>query len=335
MKELDFNQWRNKDDVRGRFRNIPNKSECKIIQLDIKEFYPSITEKPLNNAITFAENYIPISKQDIRILKHCRKSLLFYGNEAWKKKDADTTFDVTMGSYDGAEFCQLIWIYIQSFNLENNTYRTYKNPNDQLIYIDVSSNHPPQIKWQLTKIISDRLSRNSSNADIFKNTKLEYQEALKKCGHTIKLTYTPANHEQNNVRRKRQRKIIWFKPPFNLDVSTNMAKIFFYRKKLPPFKQITEIFNKNTVKVSYSCTQNMLQIIKGHNKKIVQKEIQETLECNCRVKTDCPLYGDCRKESVIHKCIATTCNSKKVYLGLVEIEFKKQRYYDHAKSFKN
>ena len=82
LKELDFNQWRNKDDVRGRFRNIPNKSECKFIQLDIKEFYPSITEKSLNNAITFAENYISISKEDTRIIKHCRKSLLFHGNEA-------------------------------------------------------------------------------------------------------------------------------------------------------------------------------------------------------------------------------------------------------------
>ena len=40
-----------------------------------------------------------------------------------------------------------------------------------------------RLKKQLTKIISDRLSRNSSNADIFNNTKLEYEEALKKCGH--------------------------------------------------------------------------------------------------------------------------------------------------------
>ena len=79
----------------------------------------------------------------------------------------------------------------------------------------------------------------------------------------------------------------------------------------------------------------MSQIIKGHNKKIVQKETQETLECNCRVKTDCLLNGDCRKESVIYKCTATTCNSKKVYLGLTEGEFTKQRHYDHVKSFKN
>ena len=67
-----------------------------------------------------------------------------------------------------------------TFNLENNTYRPYKKPNDKLIYIDASSNHPPQIKKQLTKIVSDRLSRNSSNADIFNTTKLKYEESLKK-----------------------------------------------------------------------------------------------------------------------------------------------------------
>ena len=112
LKELDFNQWMNTDDVIRWFRNIPNKSKYKFIQLDIKEFYPSITKKSLNNAITFVENYIPVSKEDIRIKKHCRKSLLFCGNEAWKKKDADTTFDVTMGSYHGAELSELIGIYI-------------------------------------------------------------------------------------------------------------------------------------------------------------------------------------------------------------------------------
>ena len=38
---------------------------------------------------------------------------------------------------------------------------------------------------------------------------------------------------------------------------------------------------------------------------------------------------------MIYKCTATTCNSKKVYLGLTEGEFKTQRNYDHVKSFKN
>ena len=53
------------------------------------------------------------------------KSFLFYGNEAWKKKDADTTFDVTMGSYDGAELCELIGIYIKSLLKESQTISIY------------------------------------------------------------------------------------------------------------------------------------------------------------------------------------------------------------------
>ena len=64
----------------------------------------------------------------------------------------------------------------------------------------------------------------------------------------------------------------------------------------------------------------MSQIIK-----IFQKETQETLDCNCRVKIDCLLNGDRRKKSVIYKYTATTYDSKKVYLGLTEGEFKLNR----------
>ena len=80
-----------------------------------------------------------------------------------------------------------------------------------------------------------------------------------------------------------------------------MAKILLnlIEKHFPRSGKLHKIFNKNTVKVSYSCAQSMSQTIKEHNQKIVQKETQETLECNCRVKTEFPLSGDCRKESVI------------------------------------
>ena len=43
---------------------------------------------------------------------HARKSLLFDKDETWMKKDNDSIFDVTMGSYDGAEVCELVGIYI-------------------------------------------------------------------------------------------------------------------------------------------------------------------------------------------------------------------------------
>ena len=40
--------------------------------------------------------------------------MLFKDNCAWKKKDIKSSFDVTMGSYDGAEICELIGCHILS-----------------------------------------------------------------------------------------------------------------------------------------------------------------------------------------------------------------------------
>ena len=140
------------------------------------------------------------------------------------------------------------------------------------------------------------------------------------------------NLQQHSTRRGTQ-KIIWFNPPFSLNVKTNVAKIFLQLidTHFPPTHKLCKIFNCNTVKVSYSCTQNISHIIKGHNKKVTQIKRNHQLECNCRIKTECPLNGDCRKEDVIYKCTAlTTFQPKKVYLGLAEGEFKKQRYYNHT-----
>ena len=42
---------------------------------------------------------------DIDITMHAKRSLLFNHDQAWVKND-DSGFDVTMGSYDGAEVCE-------------------------------------------------------------------------------------------------------------------------------------------------------------------------------------------------------------------------------------
>ena len=55
---------------------------------------------------------------ELRTIKHWRKSLLFSNSAAWKKKSTDSCFDVTKGSYDGAEICELVGTYIL-FKLEN------------------------------------------------------------------------------------------------------------------------------------------------------------------------------------------------------------------------
>jgi len=44
---------------------------------------------------------------------HCRKSLLFCETESWVKKSG-AEFDVTMGSFDGAEVCELVGLFLLS-----------------------------------------------------------------------------------------------------------------------------------------------------------------------------------------------------------------------------
>ena len=56
--------------------------------------------------------------------------------------------------------------------------------NDPLLYINKCFNHPPQINNQLPKIISDRLSRNSINKEVFNACKGEYEKALKHSGYS-------------------------------------------------------------------------------------------------------------------------------------------------------
>ena len=43
---------------------------------------------------------------------YSRKSLLFDNTDIWIKKNGDTDFDVTMGSFDGAELCELVGLHI-------------------------------------------------------------------------------------------------------------------------------------------------------------------------------------------------------------------------------
>ena len=111
---LSFNQWKNSDMVIKWFSSIKIKSQCAFIQLGIMKFYPSITETILDNALSFAKQHVEISDKDLRIIKHCRKSLFYHENEARKKKNSDDCFDVTMGSYDGAETCELVGTLVLS-----------------------------------------------------------------------------------------------------------------------------------------------------------------------------------------------------------------------------
>ena len=54
---------------------------------------------------------------------HCYKSVLFDNETAWTKKNPSNMFDVTMGSFDRAEVCELIGLFL----LDNLSHKYGKN----------------------------------------------------------------------------------------------------------------------------------------------------------------------------------------------------------------
>ena len=107
-------QWKNTAEVLNWFNSIENKSSKCFVNFDIVEFYPSITKAHLLSALSFAGDFIDITDNDTHIIMHSCKSLLFNNENVWRKKASPDLFDVTMGSFHGAEVCDLMGLYILS-----------------------------------------------------------------------------------------------------------------------------------------------------------------------------------------------------------------------------
>ena len=76
-----------------------------------------------------------------------------------------------------------------TFNLRDGTYKPYHKPDKKITYINVQSNHPPNIIKQLPKTMEQRLSNNSSNETIFNESAPLYEKALSEAGYDVKLKY--------------------------------------------------------------------------------------------------------------------------------------------------
>ena len=219
----------------------------------------------------------------MEILRTARKSLLFFKGNAWTKKNTDG-FDITMGSYDGAESCELVGPYVLdkikdliqtshvglyrddglaavqgsgpqveakrkeicqmfqelglkvtteanlketdfldiSFNLEYGAYKPYRKDNLPPLYINAESNHPKNIKKNLPHMISDRIASLSSTEEIYNQEIKPYKDALFSAGYCQDLKFKKLKHKK----RKRNRKVIWFNPPYSDSVKTNIGGKF-------------------------------------------------------------------------------------------------------------
>ena len=93
---------------------------------------------------------------------------------------------------------------------------------------------------------------------MFDSVSKNYQEALIKAGHNHQLHYDPPDSPPVK-KRQRKREVIWWNPPFSLDVKTKVGEKFFkiLSKNFPKGSPYYKLFNQNTVKMSYRTTRKM------------------------------------------------------------------------------
>ena len=238
-----------------------------------------------DRSVHFTPSLIDIEDNIINTINHARKFLLFDDSGAWVKKDGNSLFDVTMGSSDGPEVCELVGLYLLnkikpllgsnnvglyrddglaivhkvnncpkidtlrkaiisllkdeglsiiidtnlfetdfldvSFNLNTAKYFLFKKPNNTPLYIHSKSNQPPSIIKQLLSMTNKSISNLSCDEIEFNKAKITCEMALKNSGYKATLKFEKTFQ---NRRRNRNRKVIWFNPPFNLNVKKNKGK---------------------------------------------------------------------------------------------------------------
>ena len=192
----------------------------------------------------------------------------------------------------------------------------------------------PSILKEIPKSISKRISSNSCNERVFSAAALFYNDILDKCGYSENLTFQKKQY--THERRNRRRNIIWYNPSFSKNVKTNIEKQFLHLldKHFGRNHKYHKIFNRKNVKISYSCMDNVTNIISSHNKKMINSGNEANgKKRNGRNKNNCPLDNKSLINKIVYKAEIETNNdidelSTKVYFGISKTEFK-SRYNNH------
>ena len=157
-----------------------------------------------------------------------------------------------------------------TLNLTTEAYQPYSKPNSQPMYIHVDSNHPPNIIKCVPNMISDRINKISSNKAIFERASSYYNDALAASGYKEKITF---GKRATNKVKSRSRKIIWFNPPYSLNVKTNVARNFLkiIDKNFPKSHKFHKIFNRKKGQLHTAAYQTSLALSPHTTKRFSQK----------------------------------------------------------------
>ena len=225
-----------------------------------------------------------------------------------------------------------------ALDLGENSFRPFRKPNSETVYVHSLSNHPNYVKKQIPNNINQRLSQLSKSSREFDLVKNNYQDALAQSEYKFDLKYKKP--QDNRTIRKRRRKIIYFQPPFSRNVITPIGKKFLnlVKKHFTPNHPLSKFLNSKCLKLSYCCLPSVKNEITSINKNVrgnINNQANAPPGCNCRGRVKnpniCPLNGACLTEQLVYRADIKSREETKIYIGSTGLSFK-NRYTKHKAS---
>ena len=102
-------------------------------------------------------------------------------------------------------------------------------------------------------------------------------------------------------------------------MKTNIAAKFLkmVTRHFPKTQALHKMFNRHTLKVSYSTTRNIKKHISRHNYTMLNKNKPEKEKkmCNCRRPENCLLNGECQEGPIVYQADLRTRTSSMKYIS--------------------
>ena len=267
---------------------------CEIVGLFMLS---KLAELPNFESILYRDDGLGITKSTPRQTEKLRQSII----KLFKDNNLDITIEVGLTRVNFLDV---------TLDLEKELFKPYRKPGDKPQYVNSMSNHPPSVLKNIPLGINKRLCEISSSKEVFLEAIPPYQTELEKCGYQHKLAWMEEGDIQQQKRtRTRSRRVIWFNPPYSVNVQTNVGKEFLMLvdQHFPEGHPLHSIINRNTVKMSYRCLPNMGRKLANHNSKTLKTFAnpapQRQAVCNCQKsrKHECPLPGACNQDGAIYQ----------------------------------
>ena len=324
------NQWRSTDEALNWFDGLSNKTNLTFLTFDIVEFYPSITETILRKALEFAKEHTTIKDIEIDAILNARQTLMFKKGKTWSKRNASNCFDVAMESYDGAEICEFVGLFVLD-QLKKIVPRQniglYRD--DGLAAIE-STIGPKADKTrkdiiEIFKTIGLKITIEANLKavdflDVTLNLDTGLYQPYRKPNDQTRYVHTQSNHPPakqrtyQNLSNNDYRKFPATKKYLRkqLHIINRLCKTAGTHSKLSTRKKDpnesapgsihhSRKTSKRTSPGDFSkCSTNISRIIKNHNNRLTnekdgpnQRREEDRKDCNCRNKQDCPMDGNC------------------------------------------